>query len=593
MNLFRRHFFLVIAVILILVMGVVAGIKLFGPKPGAASGPGGAPGVQAQGGARPGGPGGPGGAAGGRGGRGGPTLVGAVPVVQRPFTDRVEVLGVAKGQQSVTLTSNQAEMVTAVRFRPGQRVSKGQVLLDLKADEEDAQIMQAQAVVNQAKNDADRWSTLADRGVAPRASAEQYKSAYQTAQANLRAAQARRSDRVVRAPFAGTIGLSDIAPGALISPGTAIATLDDTSVIHVDFDVPDRYLSVIREGMAIVATSDSYPDINRDGRIARIDTRIDERTRAVKARAEFRNSDGKVKPGMLMRVGIQRGNRISMAVPESAIQFSGDNSYVYVINPRAATPGAGGPGQPGAGQGGPGAGANAPAPEAKGPPASGSPGQTAGGPPGAMAGRGPGGPGVGTGQRVQAPPCFGSGGSSPGGRPGGPDQPGQAAPGAPGARGPSGAPPNADPQSKAGNAATNAAAGAQAGGAGRRGAGAGGRPGQAEQRPVLAGLIEGGYVEIKDGLRADEIIVSDGLNKLQPGQAVNYCAAQLPQAPPAQGAGRGGRGGDMPGREGGRGGMPPGAMPPGASGRPGGQSGGGSRQGRPGGTGGRVAGASS
>src|SRR5204862_6091538 len=175
----------------------------------------------------------------------------------------------------------------------------------LKADEEEAQIMQTTAVLNQAKSDAERWGDLAERGFAPKATAEQYRAAYQTAQANLRAAQARRSDRVIRAPFSGVVGLSDIAPGALISPGTAIATLDDTSVMHVDFDVPDRFLPVIREGMPIQARPDAYPDLIQGGVIARIDTRIDERTRAVKARAEFKNTAGRLKPGMLMRVGIE------------------------------------------------------------------------------------------------------------------------------------------------------------------------------------------------------------------------------------------------------------------------------------------------
>ncbi|HET9159823.1 MAG TPA: hypothetical protein VFN88_04355, partial [Caulobacteraceae bacterium] len=148
----------------------------------------------------------------------------------------------------------------------------------------------------------------------------------------------------------------------------------------------------------------------------------------------------------------------------------------------------------------------------------------------------------------------------------------------------------------AGNApATNAAANGAPGGQGRRG-GAQGRPGQAEQRPVLAGLIEGGYVEIRDGLRSDEIIVSDGLNKMQPGQPVNFCAAQLPQSAAAgPGAGRPGMGGRA--GAGGRGGGA-GTAGPGALGRPGGQSGGGSRQGRQGvptvgAPVGRIAGASS
>ena len=487
---------------------------------------------------------------GGRG-RGGGTLVGAVPVTQRPFTDRVEVLGVAKGQQSVTLTSNQAEMVTGVHFKPGQKVTKGQVLLDLKADEEDAQIMQAQATVNQAK----AGRAIAGRpwpiaGVAPRASAEQYTAAYgRPLRPTSSAAQARRSDRVIRAPFAGTVGLSDIAPGALISPGTAIATLDDTSVIHVDFDVPDRFLPIIREGMPIQARPDAYPDLIQGGVIARIDTRIDERTRAVKARAEFKNGDGKLKPGMLMRVGIERGNRMSLSVPESAIQFSADNSFVYVVNPSAAQPGQGGQGQGGQapGQGGQRQGGQpqgqpaAAAPSAPG--AQRGPGQLAQGPqggPGGGSGRGPGGGPAGAGApRVAAPPCS-------------------AILNAADSRiGPAGR------RRLVGLARLDAPAKAVATmrrrplrparrAAGRPGGGRGGngRPGQAEQRPVLAGLIENGYVEIKDGLRPGEIVVADGLNKLQPGQPVNYCAAVLPVVGgPTGGSGRqGARGGGRPGR---------------------------------------------
>lgn len=278
-------------------------------------------------------PGGPMGKAGpgGRRGFAGAAAVAPAVVGVRPFADRLEVLGVAKGRESVTLTSNTTEMVDEVRFRPGQKVSKGQVLIELRQTEEDANIMQAQATLSQAKSDADRWTALADRGVAPRATAEQYQAAYRTAQANLRAAEARRGDRVIRAPFSGVVGLTDVAPGALISPGAVIATLDDTSVIRVDFDVPDRFLSVVREGMPITARTDSFPDDVSRGTIAKLDTRIDEKTRAIKARAEFPNPSGKLKPGMLMRVAIDRGTRQSVAAPEAAVQFAGDRPFVYVI----------------------------------------------------------------------------------------------------------------------------------------------------------------------------------------------------------------------------------------------------------------------
>lgn len=304
----RRHFFLVAAVVAVLLMLLVGGLKLaFGGK---------APGQ--------GGPGGPGG-----GGRA--TAVSQVVVQPRTFTDRIEVLGMAKGRQSVTITSNTAELITAVHFSDGQKVSKGQVLVELKGDQEDAGIAQARAQLAQAEREYQRWKTLADKGIAPRASADQYLAARDTARASLASASAQKLDKVIRAPFAGQVGISDIAPGALISPGTAIVSLDDVSLIRVDFSVPDRYLPVLREGLTITAKPDALPGEMFVGRIAQIDTRIDPTTRALKARAEFPNADGRLKPGMLIKVGIDEGQRQGLAVPEAAVQFEGSQASVFLI----------------------------------------------------------------------------------------------------------------------------------------------------------------------------------------------------------------------------------------------------------------------
>jgi membrane fusion protein (multidrug efflux system) len=302
----RRHFFLVAAVVAVLLMLLVGGLKLaFGGKAPGQGGPG--------------------------GGAGRATAVSQIVVQPRTFTDRVEVLGVAKGRQSVTITSNTAELITAVHFSDGQTVSKGQVLVELKADQEMAGIAQAQAQLAQAEREYTRWKTLADRGIAPRASAEQYMSARDTARAALASAGAQKLDKVIRAPFSGRVGISDIAPGALISPGTAIVSLDDVSLIRVDFSVPDRYLPILREGLAITAKPDALPGEMFTGRIAQIDTRIDPATRALKARAEFPNADGRLKPGMLIKVGIDQGQHQGVAVPEAAVQFEGNQASVFLI----------------------------------------------------------------------------------------------------------------------------------------------------------------------------------------------------------------------------------------------------------------------
>lgn len=303
--LIRRHFFLAAAAAFLVLLFVLGGLKLAtaGHKKPAA--------------------------AGGAGGRA--AVVKVVSAETRPFADRIEVLGVAKGRESVTITSDTTELVTAVHFRDGQAVRAGQILVDLKASEQDAGVAQAAAQEAQAQRDYDRWKTLADRGIAPRATAEQYLAALQSAKASTAAARSRRLDRVIRAPFAGVVGLSDISPGSLVNPGSAIVSLDDLSVIRVDFDVQDRYLPVLAVGTPIMAIPDALPGQRISGRIAQIDTRVNTTTRAIKARAEFPNGDGRIRPGMLMKVSIDHGARQAVSVPESAIAYEGDEAYVFIL----------------------------------------------------------------------------------------------------------------------------------------------------------------------------------------------------------------------------------------------------------------------
>lgn len=326
----RRHFFLVGALVILVVMIVAGAIKLAtNGGPGAAGGP-----QASQGGGRPGaGARGPGGA-GGRGGfGGGPTMVSVTAVQPHTFQDEIEVLGVAKGKQSVTLTAATSQLVQRVRFTDGQQVAKGAVLIELKNTEQDAGLAQAEVKLNTAKREYDRWVTLNEKGFAAQTAVDQYKGAYLSAQADVEAAKARQADRMIRAPFAGVVGLSDVAPGALVSPGSPIVTLDDVSAMRVDFPVPERFLAQLHEGQGITARVDAYPGQSFQGRIAKLDTRVDERTRAITARAEFPNPGRKLKPGMLIRVGISHGARQGLGALETAVSVQGDNAFIYVLHP--------------------------------------------------------------------------------------------------------------------------------------------------------------------------------------------------------------------------------------------------------------------
>ncbi len=308
----KRHFFLVAAAALVVLMVLVAIVRI-------------ALADDEKGGGGPGGPGGPG------GGRGGGQTVAAAEVSLRQFSDEIRVLGVARGRRSVNITSPTSELITRVLFTDGQRVAAGTPLVELQAREEDAGIIEARAQLAQAQREYERTKALADRGIAPRVLAEDAETALERAQAGVQAAEARRGDRMIRAPFAGVLGLSTVTPGTLINPGAVIATLDDISSIRVDFPVPERYLGSLRTGTPITAVSDAYDGETFSGRIALIDTRINEQTRSATARAEFANPGGRIRPGMMMRVGVQQGLRQAPAVPEAAVQYEGEGAFVYRI----------------------------------------------------------------------------------------------------------------------------------------------------------------------------------------------------------------------------------------------------------------------
>lgn len=306
----KRHFFLVAAAALVGLMAVAAVMRIaFAGEEGG---------------------GGPGGGRGGPGGGRGQAVAVAV-VGQREFSDQLRVLGVARGLRSVNITAPASELITRVLFRDGQYVRAGQPLVELQAREEDAAIIEARARVAQAERDYERTRALAERGISPRVLAEQALSDLEVARAGLDAAQARLGDRVIRAPFGGVLGLTTITPGTLVGPNTVITTLDDVSTVRVDFPIPERFVTVLRPGTPITARSDAFGDQTFGGRIALLDTRVDESTRAVIARAEIPNPGGRIRPGMSMNVSVAQGVRTSLAVPEAAVQYEGESAFVFRI----------------------------------------------------------------------------------------------------------------------------------------------------------------------------------------------------------------------------------------------------------------------
>lgn len=310
---FKRYgFAAVVAVALGLIALVIVGksaFSLFGGDGAAAA-------SQAKG------PGGPGGGA--------PTVL-AVAASQHTFTDGIQALGTAQARESIVLTPKVADTIRALRFDSGDRVQRGQVLVEMSNVEQAADLAEARAANEAAQQELRRYQELYDRGFASQARLDTVRAAADAAQARVSAGGSRISDRTIRAPFGGIVGLRTASPGQFVRPGDQIGTLDDISEIKLDFDVPETQIARLREGVQIVATTAAFPDRTFQGVISHMDSRVDPTTRTVRVRAMLPNTDEAVRPGMLMTVQVLANPRDGLAIPEIAILDRADGASVYRV----------------------------------------------------------------------------------------------------------------------------------------------------------------------------------------------------------------------------------------------------------------------
>jgi membrane fusion protein (multidrug efflux system) len=260
-----------------------------------------------------------------------PVSVVAVPVTSDRISFELEALGTTRANESVDITAKVVNQVTAVRFAEGQQVTRGQVLVELDAAQVRADLAAAEAALAESRSQYQRSRELYTTRVLSDQQIEQIEATYKGNEARVASARARVADTVIRAPFAGRVGLRKISVGSLISPGTVITTLDDTSTVKLDFTIPETFLSAVQPGLAIKAHSVAYPDTPFEGKVSSIDSRVDPSTRSVTVRALLPNPQGLLKPGMFLTVRLSRGAIDAVLVPEQALVPEQGNMFVYVV----------------------------------------------------------------------------------------------------------------------------------------------------------------------------------------------------------------------------------------------------------------------
>lgn len=260
-----------------------------------------------------------------------------VPVVSRtvemqPLARELKALGTARANEAVEITAKTSNIVSAVRFRDGERVSRGAVLVELDSAQARADLAAAIAALTESESQYRRAQELLPTQSLSTSQFEQIVATRAANAARVDAARARLEDTIIRAPFAGRVGLRRVSVGGLISPGTVITTLDDTSIIKVDFAVPENNLTALRAGLLVSVSSTAYPGRVFRGKVASVDSRVDSTSRSLQVRAELPNGDGSLKPGMFLNVELLRDERRAIVIPEEAIVPDQDRQFVFVVN---------------------------------------------------------------------------------------------------------------------------------------------------------------------------------------------------------------------------------------------------------------------
>jgi len=287
-------------------------------EPAAAAGPG----------PRQAGGGGP-----GAGGGGGPVSVEVAQVKTIALQDDAQAVGSLRSRQSVVLRPEVAGRIAQIGFAEGQRVRKGQLLVQLDDVLQRAELSQAQAQLSIARANLKRNEELVAQAFVAQRVLDESRAALQVAEAQVALAQARLARMRVLAPFDGTVGLRNINLGEYVKDGADLVNLEDTSQLTVDFRLPERYQTRIATGQSVKVELDALPGKTFNARVQAVDPLLDANGRSIAVRAVLPPAPGgELRPGMFARVTtVFATNDAALVVPEEAIVPQGGKQFVVVL----------------------------------------------------------------------------------------------------------------------------------------------------------------------------------------------------------------------------------------------------------------------
>ena len=263
-----------------------------------------------------------------------PVVVEAVRVRVMKLTDDAQSVGSLRSRQSVMLRPEVSGRVVRLNFKDGERVRKGQLLVQFDDQLQQAQIKQSQAELSIARANHKRNEELLAQNFVSQRSLDESAANLEVAQAKLALAQATADRLRIIAPFDGIAGIRNVNVGDYLKDGTDIVNLEDIDTVYVDYRLPERYQTQVKAGQRVSVELDALPGRSFEARVQAVDPLIDANGRSIGVRASIPNRQLLLRPGMFARVSTLFGVRErARVVPEEAIVPQGGRQFVIKLVP--------------------------------------------------------------------------------------------------------------------------------------------------------------------------------------------------------------------------------------------------------------------
>jgi membrane fusion protein, multidrug efflux system len=269
-----------------------------------------------------------------------PAVVTVAEAKSEVIPNLLTAVGDLAAVHQVNVTSDVSGRITDIMFTAGAAVKAGSPLVQLfdAPDQGDLANFKAQAVVGQLS--LDRAKQLAARQFGPQATVDSAQAVFDQANAGIAKTEAIISQKLVRAPFDGVLGVRHVEVGQFLTAGTQIVTLTDLSQIYANFTVTEKESATLKDGQTVRVTVDAYPGRVFEGKITTIEPQINTDTRNIHVQATIANADHVLKPGMFATTTVVLPDKAAViTVPETSVDYTLYGDSVFVITEKKADDG--------------------------------------------------------------------------------------------------------------------------------------------------------------------------------------------------------------------------------------------------------------